>query len=52
MFGMGLAFNWLRVFRHQKLLAAVIREANRGIRAQGGQKNVWHSRTDVERKWA
>jgi hypothetical protein len=29
-------YNWLQVFRRQKLLAAVIREANRGIRAQGG----------------
>jgi len=32
--------NWLQVFRRQKLLAAVIRETNRGIRAQGGQKNA------------
>jgi hypothetical protein len=40
----------LRVFR--KLLAAVIRAANRGIRVQGSQKNAWHSQTDVERKWA
>ena len=47
-----ISLNWLRVFRRQKLLAAVIREANRGIRVQGSQKNAWHSRTDVERKWA
>jgi NAD(P)-dependent dehydrogenase (short-subunit alcohol dehydrogenase family) len=32
--------NWLQVFRRQKLLAAVIREANRGRRVQGGQKNA------------
>src|SRR5882672_4350134 len=46
-----LANNWLQVFRRQKLLAAVIREAHRGIRVQGGQKNAGHSRTDAERKW-
>jgi hypothetical protein len=45
-------YNWLRVFRSQKLLAAVIREANRDIREQGGQKNMWDSRTDVGREWA
>ena len=44
--------HWLRVFRRQQQLAAVIREANRGIRVQGGQNNAWHSRTDVERTWA
>ena len=33
--GSQITGNWLQVFRHQKLLAAVIREANRGIRAQG-----------------
>ena len=42
--------NWLRVFRRQKLLAAVIRAANRGIRVQGSQKNAWHSQTDVGTK--
>jgi len=42
-----LQHNWLRVFRSQKLLAAVMRKANRGIRERGSQKNGWHSRTDV-----
>jgi hypothetical protein len=41
--------NWLRVLRRQKLLAAVIRKANCGIRERGSQKNAWHSRTDVGR---
>jgi hypothetical protein len=30
----------LQVFRRQKLLAAVIKEANRGIRVQDSQKNA------------
>ena len=38
--GQQFPLNWLQVFRRQKLLAAVIRETNRGIRAQGGQKNA------------
>jgi len=42
----------LQIFRRQKLLAAVIRKANYGIQAHGGQKNAEHSRPDVERKWA
>jgi hypothetical protein len=32
--------NWLQVFRRQQQLAAVIGEAHRGIRVQGGQKNA------------
>jgi hypothetical protein len=47
-----LQSNWLRVFRSQKRLAAVMREANRGIRERGGQKNAWHSRTDVGQECA
>ena len=47
--GKSVTLNWLRVFRRLQLFAALIREANRGIRVQGGQKNAWHSRTDVER---
>jgi hypothetical protein len=45
-------YNWLQVFRRPQDLAVVIREANCGIRVQGGQKNAWQSRTDVGRKWA
>jgi hypothetical protein len=36
-------FNWLQVFWNQKLLAAVIKEANGSMREQSGQKNAWHS---------
>src|SRR4029434_2449039 len=41
---------WLRVFRRQKLLAAVIRAATRGLRVQRSQKNAWHSQTDIGTK--
>jgi hypothetical protein len=42
----------LPVFPSQKLLAVVMREPNRGIREQGSQKNVGHSKTDVGWEWA
>jgi|SRR4029453_9846373 hypothetical protein len=47
----GFPSNWWRVFRCQTLLAAVMREANRSLQERGGQKNAWHSRTDVGREW-
>jgi len=47
-----LALNWLRVFRRQKVLAAVIGATNRSTRERGGQKNAWHARTDVGRECA
>jgi transposase len=36
----------------QKRLALVIGEANNGLRGRCGQKNAWHSVTDVGRNWA
>jgi hypothetical protein len=39
--------NWLQVFWNQKLLAAVIKEANGIMREQSGQKNAWHSWAEV-----
>jgi transposase len=47
-----LGVNWLRVFRRQKVLAAVIGATNRSTRERGGQKNAWHARTDVGRECA
>jgi hypothetical protein len=44
--------NWLPVFRRQQQFAVVIREANRGIHVQGGQKNLGGAAAACGTTWA
>jgi len=42
-----LPLHWLRVSVVKQLLALVMVDANRGIREEYGQKNMWHSVADA-----